>query len=499
MIFGLASFLIGIQCCFSQMPLVGNPSEKPNIILIMSDDQGSAQFGFMADSFRRDQLNNYSLEKAFYGSNAYDPLKSLEAAKKCTPHLDRLRHEGMLLTHFHVGPSCAPTRAALLTARYPQRWGGYTNRDLEIVGIGNESLPVRDLQQAGYATACIGKWHAAPLEEQHPLDYGFDYFWGFGRSHTPYHKSPHLVKNREKISAQGYLTEEITREALSFIDRSCENKEPFFLYLPYNAPHSSTHSTPKQYYSKFDTGSLVMDKVYGAIYAMDLGIGKIVDKLAEQGIEKNTLVLFTVDNGCPYWFPVPGNGMLAGFKRQLSEGGVRTPLVAWWPEMIEPMSLDDGLASCMDLMPTALAAAGVESAKQLDGISLLETLKDKGEIPLQRALFWAGSHGQGTEEARFYMAGLAKKNGHFTDWYTPAGWYAIKGKWKLISPGTGWVKLFDLQNDPGETKDVAGEHPEKAEELSVLFSEWLKDKPKPVAWDAGKWKKMRKLNRIGED
>jgi arylsulfatase A-like enzyme len=117
----------------------------------------------------------------------------------------------------------------------------------------------------------------------------------------------------------------------------------------------------------------------------------------------------------------------------------------------------------------------------------------KGKWDSGRVLFWAGSHGQGTEEARMFMAERAKNEGHFTDWFTPAGWYVIKDRWKLLSPGTGTLKLYDIKNDPGENTDLASKYPQTVKEMSILFNEWLKDKPGPTGWDRSKWKLMKQL------
>jgi uncharacterized sulfatase len=463
--------------------------KRPNIIFIMSDDQGSSQFGFMSKAFNESELSNYSLEKAYYGTSPYSAEKALEAAKNCSPTIDKLCENGMFLTNFHVGPACAPTRAALLTSKYPQGWGGYINNDIEEIGMAGESSPMQNFQKAGYATACIGKWHSAPLEKQHPLDYGFDYFFGFGRAWTTYHNSEHLVKNKDAAQAKGYLTEQLTDEALSFIDRSCDQDKPFMLYLPYNAPHSPTDTTPQSYYGKFDTGNIKMDKVYGAIYAMDKGIARIIDKLKHRRIDNNTLIMFTVDNGCPFWFPLPANGKLKGYKRQLFEGGTRTPLIAYWPGRI-PAGRRDAALSIMDILPTALDAAGITVPEGLDGISMFGLLTGKKHNFDNRTLFWAGGHGQGTIEARLYMANLAREKGHFTDWYTAPGWYVIRGKWKLISPGTGRTKLYDIKDDPGERIDLADKNPEVVREMTAIFAEWIKDKPAPAVWDKAKWQKM---------
>lgn len=457
----------------------------------MSDDQGSAHFGFMKDSYQKHQLSEYLLQRAYYGKEPYNVEKSILAASQCTPNIDKLRQEGMLFTNYLTGPSCAPTRAAMLTAKYPQRFGVYVNFDAEKTGIADEQPVPLLLQQAGYKTATIGKWHAGPLSHRHPLDCGFDYFFGFEGAWTTYHNSQKLHRGREKTQAQGYLTEQITTESIAFIDKCVNENKPFFLNIAHPAPHSPTDTTAEKYYTRFDTGSLVMDKLFGAIYAMDESVGEVIERLKFHSIDRDTIIFFTIDNGSPYWFPLPGNGIHRGFKMTAYDGAHRVPMIARWHGKIKPNSQTRALACVMDLIPTAIDAAAVALPDDIDGQSLLNVMKGRKDIHSNRALFWAGGHTAMTEEEWVFLDMRAKQEKKPKQWFAPPSWAVWKGKWKLVNAATGRPRLYDVENDPREIIDLSIRYPAVVRELSSLYSQWIKDKTPPSVWDDAKWRQLK--------
>lgn len=248
-----------------------DPRPRPNIILVLLDDLGWGQFGPNSDWFTLRQLNPIILER----DKRTSPEAALAAAKSAAPTFSRLSAEGTRFVNGHVAcPLCAPSRAAIMTSRYPQRFGGYVNRDIETGGIPADQLfPSQVLQKSGYATAAIGKWHIAKRQGgmdrgsgQHPLDRGFDYFFGFNLYGTSYYNSDILYRNYEKAQARGYLTEQFTDEAIGFVERSKDR--PFFLYLPFNAVHGPLDKpAPEKYLKRFDTGSKEVDNFYAYLNA----------------------------------------------------------------------------------------------------------------------------------------------------------------------------------------------------------------------------------------
>ncbi len=303
-----------------------SPRKRPNVILILADDLGRAQLGCYQDTYTRSSLPQEGIE---YASRRYDIDKALAAAQKCTPNIDRLAAEGTRFLDFQMAPSCAPSRSALMTARYPQRYGIYRNGDVYHQGLpADEYLLPRLMQADGYQTALIGKWHLGRkrviencehkfsfVPEMHPLKQGFDYYFGFDSAQTTYYNSTDLWRNEiYGVEPKGYLTDQFTSEAIGFIDR-CREK-PFFLYLSYNAPHVPIETPPQEYLVSFEsTGNRKADDVFGSIFAMDKGIGDILSHLAQTGIEKDTLVIFASDNGAWLGSPLPTNGSLRGYKR----------------------------------------------------------------------------------------------------------------------------------------------------------------------------------------
>jgi uncharacterized sulfatase len=492
---------------------------KPNVLIILSDDQGYCELGSFMDIASAETLGaplaaKYRAIKASTENEA--PIEvCFEAARKCTPNLDALAQQGMRFTQFYATPTCAPSRAALMSGRYPQSFGIYTNTDVvvEDKGVSPEvKFPVKLFQQAGYMTGITGKWHLGSKQPgQHPNDRGFDYFFGFDIAATQKYNSKWLYRNREKTPAVGWLADQTSDEAVAFLDRSHQEQKPFFLYVAYNEPHGPTERPPQAYIDHFKSGSDVVDVHFGTIYGMDQGIGRILDELKRTGRMENTLIVFASDNGIAqvrsfagkkgnYHAPVPGAGPYRGAKWTPWEGGVRVPAIVHLPGGVAKTSL--ALASIIDVLPTALDYTGIQAPADvpLDGRSLLPILKGNSDGDAERTLFWAGDAQEPFGDWNAQHLALrdslranskGHKEGHVSreDLFPPA-WYARTSQWKLI----GWDSLdpvlIDMTADPSESKDVAAQHPDVVKRLHGQFHTWLQAQKPPQTYSRKLYEKM---------
>jgi uncharacterized sulfatase len=458
--------------------------KRPNIVFMLMDDLGYGQFGPNSDMFDLEQLNPIVADR---DKKEITPAAALEAVKTASPNLTRLAAEGTRFTDAYVAcPLCAPSRSAIMTARYPQRFGGYINRDIEKGGVPADQLfPAQLLQKSGYRTAVIGKWHLAKMQGgmdagsgQHPLERGFDYYFGFNSCCSTYYDATNLFRNREKAKPEGYITDQFTEEAIQFI-RGSQNK-PFFLYLPYNAVHGPYGKpAPAQYLDRFHTGSKRVDNFYAYLSAADEGLGKIRRVLAELGKENDTLIILLSDNGASGTSPIPSNAPFLGFKGQVWQGGVRVPMVVWGAGLAQAGQISREPVISMDVMATALAAAGVSlpAGYTLDGRSLLPVLRGQQRQPLHNSLFWAG------QLAQKWVAGPDD------EMIAPPAWAVRQGRWMLRY----WShvqrhELYDLQNDRGERNDVAAQHPDIVRVLKAEYAQWFQGTRKPMAWEEQYWK-----------
>lgn len=409
-------------------------ADKPNIILILADDLGWGDVGF----------NGGALAK--------------------TPHLDRLAAEGLVLTDFHSnGAACTPTRAALLTGRYQQRSGMVNalfvgNERQKGMGLAPQEVLIPEaIQAAGYRSALFGKWHVGGQPEAHPLVQGFGEFIGYLEGHMDYTSKwnrlwPDWNRGYEKFTEEGYLTHLLSRYTVEFIERNKDR--PFFIYLAHSCPHAPhmLPGDPPIYGTKppSKTEHVQPEKYVPMITEMDKGIGEIIGKLRELGIEKNTLVLFSSDNGpVADMAPIASAGPYRGGKGDMYEGGHRVPFVAWWPGTIQPGTTSAATAITMDLMPTFIDLAGLppQARPALDGVSLKPLLLGRGGLP-QRTLFWDNGRG------------LAVREG------------SLKLVVNRADPRNPVTELFDLSADPGERNDLAAQKPETAAALRKKLDDW---------------------------
>jgi len=304
-----------------------------------------------------------------------------------TPNIDALANSGIRFTSGYVsGPYCSPTRAGLITGRYPQRFGHEFNPAGQQFGLPVDQITMADqLKTAGYRTALVGKWHLGFSEQHHPMSRGFDEFFGFlGGAHhylDPMTASPNpILDGRTRVAEVAYLTDAFAERAVGFIKR--QGQKPFFLYLAFNAVHTPMHATDK-YLARFAHISDPRRRTYAAMLsAMDDGIGRTIATLREQKLEESTLIFFFSDNGGPTMAATAVNGAsnapLRGSKRQTWEGGIRVPFIISWKGHLPAGRTDARPIIQLDVLPTALAAAGVELPQaKLDGVNLLPYLTGK--------------------------------------------------------------------------------------------------------------------------
>ena len=454
--------------------------QKPNVILVLTDDQGLCHLGTYADQYRTEGIDK----------------KLIDAANTCMPTVDRLATEGMRFLNCHAAPTSAPSRTMLMTARYPQSMGIYSNLDFIKTDGPDASVifPIKAIKEAGYQTAMIGKWHLGSEDGKHPNDKGYDYYFGFNNAQTEKYNSKILYRNKTKAKAEGFLADQFTDEATRFI-RGTEGK-PFFMYLCYNDPHGPLPDAPEKYISKFNTGNHKDDNFYAYINAVDAGIDSVMHALAAVGQLENTIIVFASDNGPTDNMPKPSSVDLRWFKRSVYEGGVRVPLVAWWPGHIPTRKTNSDLISFMDIMPTLLDATGIAmpNGQTYDGKSFLPQLLQKTNATFRtEPLFWAGDSYPDSPEWAILEKKWQKNNPN--EWkygFLPAGWYVIKQNWKLVNDGFAGTKLYDLSVDKGEQNDLSSGNPKKVRELSLEFAAFMKNKPKPIGWYEEKWNEFFK-------
>lgn len=416
----------------AQQPAAG----RPNIVLIMTDDLG------------------------------YGDLGGYGAPDIRTPNIDALGRDGIRLTDFYAnGATCSPTRVGLMTGRYQQRYaienplpnpgGPGSERGLPATGL---TLP-RLLKNAGYATGLIGKWHLGYAPEQSPGAHGFDEFFGFKSgyidfyTHTDGGGRPDLFENDRPVQQDGYMTDLITERAVRFIERSSGG--PFFLDVSYNAPHwpyqppdrPSKAPGNARHVQPHDPDTSSRTDYVAMVERVDRGVGRILEAIDRLGLARNTLVVFTNDNGGEW---LSRNAPFFHRKQTVWEGGIRVPMLARWPGRIPAGRVSGQVGLTMDLTATFLAVAGVAvpAGLQLEGMDLMPVLTG-ASTEVERTLFWRVT-GQRNQRA------------------------VRRGDWKLLLDGA-IVLLYDVRADPGERNDLASQRQDVARQLRPLIAAWEKD------------------------
>lgn len=434
-VLGMTSVLLGLAISARAQPQPANP-QRPNVVLIMTDDVG------------------------------YGDIGSYGAPDIKTPNIDRLAKEGVRLTDFYAAPTCTPTRAALITGRYQQRVK--LERPLGTAGAALEqglsttgrSLP-QLLKNNGYRTALIGKWHLGFKPEFGPNAHGFDYFFGFLSGYIDFYTHTRgtdglqdLFENTAPVQEQGYMTDLITARTIQFIEQRAA--EPFFLEVAYNAAHWPFQ--PPDHYSKAanngafqgpeDSTPATRKDYVAMLERADAGVGQILRKLDALGLTKNTLVIFTNDNGGEW---LSRNAPLFHRKDTLWEGGIRVPAIFRWPGRLPAGKTSRQAGITMDLTASILAATNtpVPPDARLEGLNILPILEGRSPL-VDRTLFWRISVPNRQQRA------------------------VRSGDWKLLLDGDDLL-LYDLRADIGERNDLARQRPDLVAKLRPLISEWEKD------------------------
>jgi len=426
-------FVSFFSCTNNSKKTIGNTTiikkSKPNIILILTDDQGWADVGFNG------------------------------ATDIPTPNLDRIAKQGVIFKNGYVShPYCSPSRAGLLTGRYQARFGHdcnlpYTGENDASIGTPQSERMISEvLKEHGYRTGAIGKWHVGDHPDVQPLAQGFDEWFGFAGGNMNYwgqstSLDQTIFRNKNKVPENelSYLTDDFTNEAIEFITN--KNEKPFFLYLAYNAPHSPDHAT-KKYLKKTKHIEYGGRSVYAAmVNAVDSGVGKIDSTLIANNMKENTIVVFLSDNGGRINFA--DNGPNRGHKGMLFEGGIKVPFFMSWPASLEQNKVYDAPIISLDLFPTFLDAMGINPAQeeQLDGVSLLPYLQGEKAQKPHNTLFW-------------------RSVGGFE--------YAVrKGKFKLYkSAYKNKTLLFDLEKDHYEKHNISDQFPDVVRTMEKVYSNW---------------------------
>lgn len=491
---------------------------KPNIIVLTMDDLGYGQLPFDDSSFDPKTMDNRNVVDTY--KIGID--KAIEAAKKSTPTLAALMDEGVKFTNGYVAHGVSgPSRAAILTARAPARFGVYSNSDAQD-GIPLEETFLSELlQNNGYYTAAIGKWHLSKIsnvgvpeekqtrdyhdnfttfsaEEWQPQNRGFNYFMGYHASGVSLYNSPSLFRNRENIKAEGYISDQLTDEAIGVIDRASKLEQPFMIYLAYSAPHlPNDQPAPKNYQEKFNTGSKTADNYYASIYSVDQGVKKILNTLKEKGQYDNTIILFTSDNGAVIDGPLPLNGAQAGYKGQPYPGGMHTPMFMWWNGKLKTGDYDK-LVSSMDFYPTALDAADIKipASLKLDGVSLLPYVQkgaDKksaaGEPHKYLSWITSYSHWWDEENTAFwngYHKFVRKESDDYphnphTEDLSQFAYTVRSNDYSLVyTYAENKLALYDI-NDLQQTKDLSASHPDVVKNMKAVMIDFITSSQKPIS------------------
>jgi arylsulfatase A-like enzyme len=461
-VFGLAS----LTSCAADNP-------PPNIVLILADDLGYGDVGA-------------------YGGRTIS-----------TPNIDALAEHGVRLTEGYVShPVCSPSRAGLLTGRYQQRHGWEFNpagRDSSS-GMSLDQETVADvLRSYGYTTGMVGKWHLGQQEPYHPLNRGFDQYFGVLEGGSLYIDSSlpgveygsivgepaptvrpnKILRDWDEVQVTDYLTDVFTDEAVGFIERNKDNR--FFLYLSHITPHTPLQATA-QYLDRYRHIEDDRTRIYSAMVAsLDDSVGRVVDTLKKYGLYDNTMIVFLSDNGCAgYIHGACSNAPLAGYKRYHQDGGIRVPFIIQWPDVLPAGETYTSPVISLDLLATFAAAAGDTTSRQ-DSVNLMPFLTGESSSDPHDYLYWRSGPTVAIRDARWKLIRYNKTDFEPSD--------MERGSKRIPPPDEGWSNdsphgqialLYDLDNDPGETKNLAADHPDIVERLESEYDEWAQSLGEPI-------------------
>jgi arylsulfatase A-like enzyme len=463
-VFSLIMVVFTVLGCMQEKKKTSQKNH-PNVIVIMTDDLGYVDVGF-----------NGSVEIP-------------------TPNIDRIAQQGVKFTNGYTPYSvCSPSRAGFITGRYQQRFGyernaQYRPNDPNMGLPQTEKIIPEVIGQVGYTSGVIGKWHLGAHISNHPLNRGFDFFYGhLGGGHRyfpeeltiedsysindePLSYRTWIMRDHQAEKTDEYLTDEFSNEAVKFVEKNKEG--PFFLYLAYNAPHGPLQATQK-YLDRFDHIEGKKRKTYAAmVSAVDDGVGRILDRLESLGIAENTMIFFLSDNGGPEPNNASNNGPLREGKSSIYEGGNRVPFAMQWTSQIAPMVYEYPISS-LDILPTiaALTHAPLPADKPMDGVNIIPFLK-------------------GEKQGRPHQTLYVRKFDNDL--------YSVRdGDMKLVTKKKNSLKeLYNLQEDLGEENDLASEFPEEVKRLDSLRQNWDSQLIDPIFLGlihTDRWRKRLKEN-----
>lgn len=426
-------------------------SRRPNFVVFMTDDQGYGDLSCMGNTDFR------------------------------TPNIDAVAEQGARFTNWYSGsPVCSPSRASLLTGRYPGNAGvrAILAGHRKATGLTAQAPTIAAaVKELGYQTAIVGKWHLGLQEQSRPNQNGFDYFYGFMAGCIDYYShifywsmadgktdpTHDLWENDHEFYDNGkYFTEMVTDKAVEKIRQMNREEEPFFLYVAYNAPHYPMHA-PRKYLDRFPELPADRRIMAAMLSAVDDGVGQIVDELKRQGILEDTVIFFQSDNGPsresrnwmdgrgdPYYGGKPGG--LKGHKFSLFEGGIRVPGIFCWPGHIPGGQVIDEPCAAMDVFPTLLTMAGGDPSQyQLDGMDISDVLLHGAPSPHEE-LYWEMEQQTAIRQGKYKLV--------------------LNGQLVESEPAQAPVFLSDLSVDPGETVNLAEKMPELTQELTRKATAW---------------------------
>jgi len=453
---------------------------KPNIIIILADDMGYGDFSCF----------NFGASQ--------------------TPHLDSLISEGTCATqHYSASPICAPARAAILTGRYPHRTGVIDTISVSKLSyLSTRETTIGDIfKGSGYKTGYIGKWHSGGLgDAYHPNFRGFDEFVGFRAGGSSYFNWDLEYNGVTKNTDGRYLTDVLTEEAVSYIQR--QKNEPFLLHVAYNAPHGPFEALEEDLKTFSDKGSFTdhVSTIYAMIKRMDLGIGRILETLKKLNVDKNTIVMFSSDNGPQMKCDNHTKRFNCGFKGSkgsIYEGGIRVPLIIRWPDGLQGGEHFHDLIHSTDWLPTLATIAGIDlvNKKELDGQNILPALRNEGEAKLKQKRFWQWSRGVpvNTHNAamrdgdwKYVLPGDIIAN----DIFKSEGWKVdLSVTSDMLNNPTAYLdsipdavghppcvgaskeipELYNLRSNPLEDDNLIDKHPDIARRMQLELDNWFED------------------------
>lgn len=444
----LAGTTLALTSTAKAGPTKAVDQRPPNVIVILADDAGYADFGF-------------------HGSKEF-----------ATPHLDALARDGVVFdAAYATTPFCSPSRAGLLTGRYPQRFGYEFNLthqappgvDARFMGLATEEKTLGDhFKAAGYSTIAIGKWHVGSQPQFHPNARGFDDFYGFLGGGSTYFadkvKGGALERNGQPAQPKDYLTDDFAREASAYI--KANRDRPFLMYLAFNAVHTPMDARADDLAKAKDIVDPQRRRLAAMTVALDRAVGQVTEALRKSGMDRRTMVIFTNDNGGDRIGLDADNKPLRGGKGTLLEGGIRVPFILRYPDKRHAGTRRKDAISLMDILPTALSASGQKLPEGLDGRSLDQS----SDAASGRALYWRYDN----------MAAVRQ------------------GKWKLLRFPDRPPQLYDLGADPAESVDLATREPERVRLMMQGLFEW-EGKMQHPRWNTGTFWSQEDVRRYSDE